>query len=136
MGSPRPSTLNPLPCNYYQVPKPLAPDDAKSGSLARRETPRFPRRQIAQLDRPKSHTHQALHSEPERRTESPNFAFSSFGDSYRELPSIAPELCRADALRVHRTVVEHYALSRLVDGFVSLSGDSGNIRALDLAARM
>src|SRR4051794_26313656 len=108
------------------------PDRRQRRPLLRRQTPRLAARQISELHGPKLHAHKTFDDKSQRRAQASDFAFASLGDRHLELPPVTTQSPCRHPLGFHETILQHHALSRLEDGFLSLSGDGRDVRSLDL----
>src|SRR4051812_2726249 len=106
------------------------PDRRQRRALLRRQTSRLAGRQLSELHGPKLHAHKTFDDKSQRRAQASYFAFASLGDRHLELPPVTAQPPCRHSFGSHETILQHHALSRLEDGFLSLSGDGRDVRSL------
>src|ERR687890_848561 len=82
------------------------------------------------------HPHESVHLQAERFAESADLAVLSFGDRDGEIPSAASDLLAAHTLRFHEAVFQLDAVPGLLDRRLAVAEHGGDVRSLELPARM
>src|SRR5688572_8557870 len=105
-------------------------------TLAGRQRPPLAWPQRAERDRSESHADQAIDLEPERLAQAPHLAVSALADRDLELRRSVPERTSVHGDRMQDAILELDTATSLRGSDAGITANSGDVRALDLAARM